>query len=789
MLVKKGVARRADDTSSRQRRTHSGSPPQQPAQRYERPCVGSGQQEKVSLSWVVSPGEFYCQLMATADKLAELMSAIERYYTSIGESSAETMKKPQAGAACVALFAEDSAWYRAEVVSVNANDIEVKFVDFGNTDKCQPLAIKQIKAEFMKLPVQAVLCGLKSVRPKDGEWTDAARETLEELIGEEVQCTFYACSKGKYMVDVGVTPERSVADELVSRHLAVIGSGAARGSSSSETSSTRAVRLGSPAATLPPLMRYAVAAAPPATMGDYVDCTLTHVEGPCRFYVQLSKDLAVMEALTENLNSHYSTLTEKQLKLANPTSGTACVAQYGDSSCWYRAIVQQRASPSKLDLNFVDYGHSAMIHVTRIKLLLPEFAELPPQAVQCSLTGVAADTDELTRTFKQLVSSEKDLVALVDGVDGQRLVTTLYDVSDGGEININAQLTGSGALAISRSSLAEEAHDEGEAGQADLLPVDTPRRLDEASRIDLPDDTPLRLDIAAHTDLPRDTPARLDIATHTDLPCDTPARLDIATHTDLPRDTPYGRDPATSSDEPRRLEVASDVHLPNDSFDNDDDLLARDAVESDAAYFDVAPERTEEPAERLGEADGEKERGEEAERGAGTESGVVAVETRDESRDESDEDVFHSDFGSDAESTGKNDFEVARENQDEEMEARQDETEARRDEEAEARQDETEARRDEEAEARQDETEARQDEETESRQDEETEARQDEETEARRDEETEPRRDEAAAELPDDVAAELPDDVAAELRDDVAAELPDDVAAELRDDVVAELRD
>lgn len=135
-MVKSGIAQYIDDQVSKPSnlpRTHSGSPPQVKLGSYIEPSISCRQKDQVALSWIISPEEFYCQVLSTTDKLTELMSAIESYYTSIGDSTAESLKKLHPDIPCVAKYSEDGAWYRAQVWSINTMKILATFTKLMST--------------------------------------------------------------------------------------------------------------------------------------------------------------------------------------------------------------------------------------------------------------------------------------------------------------------------------------------------------------------------------------------------------------------------------------------------------------------------------------------------------------------------------------------------------------------------------------------------------------------------------------------------------------------------------
>jgi hypothetical protein len=55
----------------------------------------------------------------------------------------------QVGMVCVAKYEKDNQWYRAQVRSFTAHDVDVYFVDHGNSQTCPATSIMQAEAAFI----------------------------------------------------------------------------------------------------------------------------------------------------------------------------------------------------------------------------------------------------------------------------------------------------------------------------------------------------------------------------------------------------------------------------------------------------------------------------------------------------------------------------------------------------------------------------------------------------------------------------------------------------------------
>lgn len=113
--------------------------------------------------------------------LFSVMNSICEHYSTMDQSQA-CITSPKVGQPCIAIFEEDSMWYRAKVESVSQSRATVQFVDYGNTQNVKVSDLKQIEAQFLKLPALAALC---TVNPNKSTWSADETENFKVVTGEE----------------------------------------------------------------------------------------------------------------------------------------------------------------------------------------------------------------------------------------------------------------------------------------------------------------------------------------------------------------------------------------------------------------------------------------------------------------------------------------------------------------------------------------------------------------------------------------------------------------------------
>ena len=93
-----------------------------------------GQTEAVFCVSANSPRQFWCQLESKGAEIEQLMSDMNAHYNALAAGDA-TVRCPAVGTVCCAQFSEDGQWYRARVDRLVDAEVEVLFVDFGNSEK------------------------------------------------------------------------------------------------------------------------------------------------------------------------------------------------------------------------------------------------------------------------------------------------------------------------------------------------------------------------------------------------------------------------------------------------------------------------------------------------------------------------------------------------------------------------------------------------------------------------------------------------------------------------------
>ncbi|XP_069559145.1 tudor domain-containing 6 [Brachyistius frenatus] len=350
----------------------------------------------VSVSYIKSPNDFWCQLAQQAGHLKSLMHDIQAHY-------ANSEYQPNVETACVARHPENRMWYRALVIHKHETPlVDVLFVDYGQTETVSLFDLRRICPEFLTLHGQAFRCSL--LNPIDptsaiNEWNEEAVARFHNFVDIAassfviLKCTIYAVMYSDQKVVFNIveleTPFESICTSMVNLVKSAPPKKAARPSFRLDTYyySTHNVKT-----------------------GTEERITVTCVNGVGKFYCQLEKNINVMKDLMVKVNDLCHQLQNAKLPRV---FGTLCFAKYTDGQ-WYRG--QIKATKPAIVVHFVDYGDT--IEVEKSDLLpVPREANdimsVPVQALVCGLSDIPVDVPSEVNTWFEIHATESSFQALV----------------------------------------------------------------------------------------------------------------------------------------------------------------------------------------------------------------------------------------------------------------------------------------------------------------------------------------------------------------------------------------
>lgn len=374
----------------------------------------------ISVSYIESPNDFWCQLVQNAGHLKLLMHNIQARY-------ANSEFEPLADMACIARHPENGMWYRALVIHKHETPhVNVLFVDYGQTETVSLYDLRRIDSEFLSLHGQAFRCSLLNpVNPTSAtnEWNADAVAMFQSFVETAasnflvLKCTIYAVMYSEQKIVFNIvdleTPFESASNMMANL-----------------VKNTPLQKAGSPSYRLDSYYY----STHNIKVGTEEQVTVTYVKSVCQFFCQLKRNADVMRDLKTKVSSLCHQLGNMKL----PTVfGTLCFAKYTDGH-WYRG--QIKSTKPAILVNFVDYGET--IEMDKSDLLpVPKEANdvmsVPVQAVMCCLSDIPVDVpSEVNRWFEKNVTECTFRALVVAREPDGKLLVELYH----GKTQINSKL-------------------------------------------------------------------------------------------------------------------------------------------------------------------------------------------------------------------------------------------------------------------------------------------------------------------------------------------------------------
>lgn len=214
--------------SEAQAQQAGGSRDQQKGARVSVQIVEQPEFLRIVVTQVVDGCHFYAQMEANT------VEAIQRTLESFSLDQTLSPTVPfSVGSACFAKFAEDGRWYRGKVTAVFAKEreLDVFFVDFGNTERIQLKDVRDLKSVSqpgVNEPAQAFLCrlALVSTPPLSSEMGGNSALQFTEMLGDrplvaQAMCRVIAPStKLVHVLLLDYDRKLNLNSEMVSRGLA-----------------------------------------------------------------------------------------------------------------------------------------------------------------------------------------------------------------------------------------------------------------------------------------------------------------------------------------------------------------------------------------------------------------------------------------------------------------------------------------------------------------------------------------------------------------------------------------
>ncbi|XP_057264895.1 tudor domain-containing protein 7-like isoform X1 [Pezoporus wallicus] len=259
----------------------------------------------------------------------------------------------------VAVHAEEDAWLRARIISLEDNRIKVCYVDHGFSDFVESNSVYKLQKQFHSLPFQAAKCKLAGLEVfcddpllvKAVELQTCSKIFAVEILEKsDIPLLVLYDTSGEDDININATCLKSLYDKSLELHL-------------------------------------------------QVDALYTHVRVTSVFsdgslYCQVpSKGMSRLSEILQKLEDYFRYKTS-EFNVSLPFCGKICL--FPSKGKWARVEIRIIHTRRALDVQFMDTGTVATVKVSELREIPPQFLReviaIPPQALKCCLADLPPNT-------------------------------------------------------------------------------------------------------------------------------------------------------------------------------------------------------------------------------------------------------------------------------------------------------------------------------------------------------------------------------------------------------------
>ncbi|NWV70505.1 TDRD7 protein, partial [Malurus elegans] len=258
----------------------------------------------------------------------------------------------------VAVHAEEDAWLRARIISLEDN--RVYYVDHGFTEFVESSSVCRLQKQFRSLPFQAAKCKLAGLEAfcDDPVLVKAVESqtcfkifAVEILEKSDIPLLVLYDTSGEDDININAVCLKALYDKSLELHLQV----------------------------------------------DvlYTNVRVTSVFSDGSLYCQVpSKGLSRLSEVLQKLEDYFLYKQTPEFNVSLPFCGKICL--FPSKGKWARVEIKIIHTRRALDVQFMDTGTVATVKVSELKEIPPQFLReviaIPPQAIKCCLADLPPNT-------------------------------------------------------------------------------------------------------------------------------------------------------------------------------------------------------------------------------------------------------------------------------------------------------------------------------------------------------------------------------------------------------------
>ena len=328
----------------------------------------------VVVSNVISFSSVYIQ--DSQQEVQKTLATLQLSLTEYAKSCSVLIECPQVNDYCCALFLEDGCWYRAKITKVMGKQVEVVYVDFGNSAVVDVVNVKPLTEELAQYPQLACPVALSKLGSISNSFLPFFKNLVEgqilkmKIVNNNCEPIEIELQNVKHNVNIN--------EQVVAK-------------SSSMTNKTNH-----------PLACIDVPHIPVKTE---FNAMIIHVDSLKKFYIQVTEtsNVHVLMKLAENISTLSS--SAPPLDVSNVHPGQLCLALF--SGDYYRGRILE-VSGKSCRVYFIDFGNTDLVNCSNMKVIPTNLLTPSAQAIQCSLVGISGSdvivsSEEIIKMFASFV--------------------------------------------------------------------------------------------------------------------------------------------------------------------------------------------------------------------------------------------------------------------------------------------------------------------------------------------------------------------------------------------------
>ncbi|NXC46798.1 TDR15 protein, partial [Penelope pileata] len=157
---------------------------------------------------------------------------------------------------------------------------------------------------------------------------------------------------------------------------------------------------------------------------------ISHINSPSSFYIQFAEDENLIVQLEEESNKSMMNI-HRENGLDELMVGDLVLAEHAFDCFYYRAVIKALKSGNSFEVEFIDYGNTAVVSPLKICRIPTKFLTLPRLSIHCFLSGVKLSpgeswTDESTSYFVNKINHKPVTCKFIEQHEEQWEIDIIY---------------------------------------------------------------------------------------------------------------------------------------------------------------------------------------------------------------------------------------------------------------------------------------------------------------------------------------------------------------------------